>query len=387
MKIKIAVFKLNLKDGGGSNLVLDLKARALQARGHDVSVITLFSQDNKLPAGLPYKVFEEDISPYGLFSTPRKIAGVFKKFAAQSDIFFCEGASLLWGAGFYRKFLGNVPVAVNLSSYPLLVENVFNKPPLFPEILPLAKKARHKLRIVLERWLGLWLAREIDLFIASTRKSASLYAQAGFKQDKFKVIPDFIDVERLMEYNIGPCPAELSTNHFHILYSGRLAFGKGPDILIRAFAVLGDSEKCRLHIVGSGPEKEALEKMAIEAGVARAVIFYPWMAREQLFSFYKYSHLFVHPGRWPEAFGLVAIEAMAFGLPCVVTADSSPAEVVDGSGLVFEKGNANDLSRKIDLLRQDSRLREDLSKKAAICSGEFDYRKHITELEEALAVL
>jgi glycosyltransferase involved in cell wall biosynthesis len=110
---------------------------------------------------------------------------------------------------------------------------------------------------------------------------------------------------------------------------GRLSFEKGHDVLLRAFAQLrGRGCAARLVIVGDGPERGALEKLAAELGLGGDVLmpgYVPEMERH-LRSF----DLFVLPSR-TEGSPVVLQEALRASLPIVATAVGGvPATLSDG---------------------------------------------------------
>jgi len=100
-----------------------------------------------------------------------------------------------------------------------------------------------------------------------------------------------------------------------ILYVGRLSFEKGVDILIDAFAEIGTDISAKLYIVGAGPERVALEARA--ANLPR-VVFAGRLSGEKLWSAYAAADFYVGPSR-QEAWGLVVNEAMAAGLPVILS--------------------------------------------------------------------
>jgi glycosyltransferase involved in cell wall biosynthesis len=103
---------------------------------------------------------------------------------------------------------------------------------------------------------------------------------------------------------------------------GRLTEQKGYDLLVRALPALPDA---RLVLVGDGPERSALERMARELGVAERLTITGWVtdAPSRLEGF----DVFVLPSRW-EGMPLGILEAMHAGLPVVATDVGSVVEVV-----------------------------------------------------------
>jgi glycosyltransferase involved in cell wall biosynthesis len=106
----------------------------------------------------------------------------------------------------------------------------------------------------------------------------------------------------------------------------RLTAQKGVDVAVRALRSLPDDTV--LVVLGEGPERGALERLARDESVERRV-FLPGRVPD-VAAWLRRASLLVHPTRW-EGFGLGVLEAMLAGLPVVATNVSSlPELVVDG---------------------------------------------------------
>ena len=106
---------------------------------------------------------------------------------------------------------------------------------------------------------------------------------------------------------------------WRILFCGRFVSAKGIDLLLRAFKLLLESgAPAELHLIGDGEEMPELVKLSRALGVQDRVVFHGWLGRDALMEQYRRGHLFVCCSR-KEGFGKVIVEAMAFGLPVVVT--------------------------------------------------------------------
>jgi phosphatidylinositol alpha-1,6-mannosyltransferase len=137
------------------------------------------------------------------------------------------------------------------------------------------------------------------------------------------------------EYGLGGAKVILSV--------GRLVKRKGYDRIIRALRILRDEGlDARYLLVGDGPEKEDLRQVAKTYGVADFTIFAGAVPDHRLPAHYRAADVFVTPVReLPgdiEGFGIVFLEAAAYGLPVVATRSGGVAEaVVDGkTGLLLE---------------------------------------------------
>jgi glycosyltransferase involved in cell wall biosynthesis len=143
----------------------------------------------------------------------------------------------------------------------------------------------------------------------------------------------------------------------------RLAEGKGLETLIRAFAAVRAERNCRLLLVGDGPLREGLEALADELGVGEDVMFaghqanpVPYLQAMDVFC------LAVPAG----SMSIALLEAMALGLPPVITFGGPEEAVIDGeTGLLAAPENPADLARALRTLVDDGELRRRLGDAAA----------------------
>jgi glycosyltransferase involved in cell wall biosynthesis len=113
-----------------------------------------------------------------------------------------------------------------------------------------------------------------------------------------------------------------------VLAAGRLVALKGYDTLLRAFARVRQETPARLVILGEGPERPNLERLASELGVA-ADVDMPGFDPNP-FRYMKRAGVFVLSSRY-EGLPNVLIQALACGCPVVSTdCPSGPSEILDG---------------------------------------------------------
>jgi len=130
------------------------------------------------------------------------------------------------------------------------------------------------------------------------------------------------------------------------LFVGRLVYYKGCDVLLKAFANVQGAE---LEIVGEGALEEKCKSIVNTGGFQNKVHFYGKLTERKLFQKYSECDVLVLPSvARSEAFGLVQIEAMAFGKPIINTKLSSgvPFVSIHGeTGLTVEQGNQEQLTQ------------------------------------------
>jgi len=112
----------------------------------------------------------------------------------------------------------------------------------------------------------------------------------------------------------------------NLLCIGRLERRKGVAHLLRAFALLAPQfADLRLLIGGDGPERPALEQLAVALGVGARVSFLGYVSPASLPRVLASADVFCAPATYAESFGIVLIEAMATGLPIVAAANAGYA--------------------------------------------------------------
>ncbi|HEV2493925.1 MAG TPA: glycosyltransferase family 4 protein [Terriglobia bacterium] len=166
----------------------------------------------------------------------------------------------------------------------------------------------------------------------------------------------------------------------------RLERGKGIDTVIRALPkVLEAAAHASLVVVGDGDHRALLEDLAAQLGVQQKVRFAGHVEERELKEFYRQAELFVMPSR-QEGFGLVFLEAMAFGKP-VVGGDFGgiPEIVLEGvTGYVVEYGNVDALAGRLICLltNEDLRRRMGAAGKQRVIEnyGFATFQKRLVEL-------
>jgi glycosyltransferase involved in cell wall biosynthesis len=149
--------------------------------------------------------------------------------------------------------------------------------------------------------------------------------------DKLTAIYNGVHAERFAEpIDVGAAKESLGIGRVDptVLFAGRLAWQKGPDLLLEAVpAVLGRHPSAKFIIAGDGEMRGGLEERARQLGVAHAMRFLGHRRGAELADLFKVSDVVCVPSR-NEPFGIVILEAWAAGKPVVVTQNGGPAEFV-----------------------------------------------------------
>lgn len=109
------------------------------------------------------------------------------------------------------------------------------------------------------------------------------------------------------------------------VFAGRLLYEKGVDILLQRWASHLKLERgLRLLIVGTGPEKAALQQLSKSLNLDKQVIFTGEVMNKDMPAYYAASDLFVSASETP-LMSMAVCEALLAGLPCIVSDKSRPA--------------------------------------------------------------
>lgn len=123
----------------------------------------------------------------------------------------------------------------------------------------------------------------------------------------------------------------------NLLFVGRLVPEKGCSLLLRAFAA--SALPIRLTVIGDGPERSSLEKLARELGIADRTDFRGELIDLPLATEMRAHSVMVVPTLCEEAFGIVALEGMACGCRMIVAESGGLPEAVGPYALTFLRGD------------------------------------------------
>lgn len=147
-----------------------------------------------------------------------------------------------------------------------------------------------------------------------------------------------------------------------VLFVGALDrphYFKGVNILIQAIFKINDSDDFRVLIVGGGDMLDSYKSLADNLGLSKKIIFVGRVDDQELLKYYSLADMLVLPSiDRSEAFGIVALEAMACGIP-VIASDLAGVRSVVGkkeTGLLVKPGSVQNLTDMIHTLLKNSKL-------------------------------
>ncbi len=225
-------------------------------------------------------------------------------------------------------------------------------------------------------WMERYVLRHSDYGLVGNQAAAEVWRAKGYP-GPLRVVPQFGVDPEIFKPKVG---ARDTGRGFAIGYIGRLVEEKGIDVLLRA--AMGLPGLWRVYVLGSGPERQPLERLTQALGIADRVIFDAPIPSMQMPAYYSELDVLVLPSRsrpnWKEQFGRVLIEAMACGVPVIGSTCGEIPQVVNTSGLIFPEGNVDALRECLVCLQQDETLWANLSK-----SGRQRVMEHYTQANVA----
>jgi glycogen(starch) synthase len=225
-----------------------------------------------------------------------------------------------------------------------------------------------------------WITNRSDRVIACSYYMREQIADIfGVPDNRVTVIPNGIDPGELQPQD-GPGLAHLRAGFAAprerlVLLVGRLVYEKGFQIALEAMpALIERLPETRFVVAGSGTHEAELRRQAAELGLGDRGTFLGWIGDDVLHSLYRIADVCVVPSIY-EPFGLVALEAMASGCPCIVADTGGLREVVPHGevGLRFRAGDPDDLVEVTARVLTDSGLGRRLVAEAHQHVRRFDW--------------
>jgi len=155
----------------------------------------------------------------------------------------------------------------------------------------------------------------------------------------------------------------------YILYVGNAYPHKNLDII---FSVAKDLPECTFVLVGKEDYFYSRLKQRAESQNIRNVIFSGFVNDTELSTLYRFGWLYVFPSLY-EGFGLPPLEAMSRGLPVLSSDRGSLPEILSDAAVYFDPKDAEDLSKKITELSENSVLRVELVEKGYKQSKKYSF--------------
>jgi len=344
MKICLYSFP-NLAHGGGFERYLISLGRELSNRGFDVSIVTInrawqykfefvlsvlyLRPRLRFPEKfrLSIKEIHENIGKSKLFEV--KSLREMKKYLNYVDVIYSKNEILDLIVLNFLKDRSTPPIITGLHTalyYPI-VNSVYSR------IHNTAYSSR-----LYSRLLRMCSA----IHTVNTYQREFLIKTHKLEPDRIYYIPLWIDIDdRVLKEVYKGVPS--SSNHFNILFVGRLTEQKGIDTLCRIINKVNKIEsvanKIVFHIVGSGELSREIKKLSKKYSNVK---YYGYVSQGDLKRLYQVSNLVIVPSKW-ETVSYVCLEAQSFGIPVVASNIPGPKDIIihGKTGYLIEPTNIN----------------------------------------------
>jgi glycogen(starch) synthase len=225
-----------------------------------------------------------------------------------------------------------------------------------------------------------WITNRSDRVIACSYYMREQIADIfGVEEEQVFVIPNGIDPGDLQPQDRNELTRLrlefASPGERLVLLIGRLVYEKGFQIALEAMPRLIERlPGTRFLVAGSGTHEAELRRQAADLGLLDHGTFLGWIGDDVLHSLYPIADLCVVPSIY-EPFGLVALEAMASGCPCIVADTGGLREVVphDEVGLRFRARDPESLADVAERVLADDQLGDRLVSEAREHVRRFDW--------------
>lgn len=228
------------------------------------------------------------------------------------------------------------------------------------------------------------LAREGDLFLCASSFIRDRVLAMGFPEARTRLHYIGVDCQAIQPRD----PREETPTILHV---ARLVEVKGTQYLIRAFAALrAEHADVQLVIVGDGPLKASLQRLARSLGLEHRVHFLGALPHDQVLAWMRRAAVLVlssvrtATGR-VEGLGMVLLEAAATGVPVVGSRIGGiPEGIIDGeTGFLAPERDADALAGRLNALLDDPSARLGMGGQArALIERKFDIRRQTEALED-----
>lgn len=337
----------------------------LQKKGHEVRVLTFSERMRSYKQDNVYYITSVSFPVYPDVRMPLSRAGKYVKelVAWKPDVVHSQCEFFSYG---YAARIAKKAGAALVHTYHTLYEQYAGY------VIPSKR---------LGEWFVQWFSRnrlkKADNVIAPTRKVERALRSYRLKND-ISVIPSGIRLEqhkvRITEEERKAKRQELglTDDNLTLINLGRLGTEKNIHELIKFFAnAVKTRPNIRFMIVGGGPAKEELEKLAKQLGVSDTVIFTGMVKPTEVQLYYQLGDVFVSAST-SETQGLTYVEAAANGLPLLCRKDPCIEDVVYEGDNGYQYENENEFFEKIDAIGNNPEWRVKAAKRSEEIANMYD---------------
>ncbi len=393
-KLKIAILHTSLDVKGGAERQVLKLAIELQKSGHKVKIYV-----SKLDAPRCYPELIEQVKVTECggpgYKNHRKAILASSRYMKQMaerieecDILNCHNYPTVYAAVLAKKrFAEEAKKKTGESEKYVPIVWMCNEPP-FPSLFKegsFFKKAAYRLAVSPFLIKNKRILSEIDQIVVLDEMNKRRVIKAFGREAK--IIHTGLDFPE----RVGPLALadenknKKEENPFRLLSVGRIDKGKRVEDSLRALAELKKTiPEVKLDIVGSGGELILMQELAKELLVEKEATFHGNVENNKLSQLYHACDTFIFTAE-NQSWGLVPLEAMAHGKPCLVSTGCGVSELLtEGENcLKIRPRKPEDIVKGIVRLHQDFELRNELAAKGKTFVEEsFSWEKYGEEMEE-----
>ena len=226
----------------------------------------------------------------------------------------------------------------------------------------------------------IWHAIHDSRFIITDSEFSKLDILRSFHVREEKIVPIHLGVSEQFHRRIAPSlvadfKVKFKLEYPYILFVGNTKPHKGLDVLLRAFKeVLTLFPDVDLVFAGGTPESEKpLKALMNTPALSKRVKSLGRISNDELILAYHGAEMFILPSLY-EGFGLPALEAMACGVPVIVSDAGSLPEIVGNAAIICESGNHGMFAEAMINLFRDPMLKNEMIEKGKKHSAGFPWR-------------
>lgn len=353
---------------GGLEKVVSEIAHGLKRRGNDVTIFTMTKEINsyaKEDAGINviYNTFNIKSGKLsylnGLWKTSKEISHTIRK--EKPDVISIQYVGYLAMLFYFINIFWKKPYTVSIHGSDIVKSRKVNS--IEKWIINRILNGANKIISNSE-----YLSQQIEPLVSKSYINKTVTLGNGIHVIDYKPV----------EYRIS--------DRINIIGIGRFSYKKGFDILISAFSEVNKKKSnCKLILAGDGIEKENCETLSKKMNLQDKIEFTGYIENKDIRNVFERGDIFVLPSR-NESFGVVVLEAMAYGVPVIITNSGGVVEIIDNgrTGFIVDVENHVDMAEKIIMLIENCNLRRNFRKLALEEVQKYDWNNIIDRYNDIL---
>jgi len=206
-------------------------------------------------------------------------------------------------------------------------------------------------------------------FIAYGKKAREYLVGLGARPKKIEIGINTVDTDYFnKEVNKIRDALEKNNSKKIIIYVGHLTRGKRLDLLFHVIKILAKKRNDFIvKIIGDGPEKTNLINLAKKLEIVEFISIEGFKQKEEIVKYYAEADCFLFPSEY-DVWGLVLVEAMAAGLPCIASVHAGATHdlILNGvTGFAMDFENPGEIVKKIGMILDDYQYAQRIGEEAS----------------------